>query len=488
MKSIIKTTLFFLLAITSNVFADTYNAQATGFKSVHYTTVHSSASAACDAENGYYGYAPNTLVAGSLQSNGTMYCVKGSSNWVLITITWSCPSGGTKTGTAYPYTCTNAPSCPAGEVRNSSGVCVNSTGANGCPLSGVTAEVWVKTADVAQGAQSRIMPVLVSNEPELARTTIKDGCEYQYNASNYGGSCTTISTGTFCKFTASSTAKTAQESTGAQTPGISPPSGGAPATGSQGGSCITDSGGVITCHVAPDNSGRACGTINGAPLCINTTPGTGTINGSGYITSGKNCGYFNGQPVCASNNSSSATTVGCIVRGGVQQCINTDVATNQSSTTTTNQNGSVTKTTTTTNNIIGSGDTTTTTTTNTDGSTSTQTTTTPGTGAPAAVGTGTPTPGQTDCDKYPNTLGCQQVSNSTAFTPDPVTGPTEVQINSEAVQLTSGGSCPSPKSFSAFGGSYALSYEPICTFASQLQPIVVAVGGVISLLVLFSSI
>jgi len=474
------------MAFTSNAFADTYAVTAT-FKIISFFE-SSSAQTSCDqykTSRAGFGVTSNAVLGTYptqscrlIKSDGSIYVTSN------IQVIRTCPAGGTVSGES----CINAPACQSGYERDSTGMCVPIESTNGCPNAGMTAEVWVKTADSVQGTEQRIMPLLVSNEPELARTTIKDGCEYQYNADGYGGSCTTISTGTYCKFTATSTNKTAQQSTGAQTPGISPPSGGTPAAGSQGGSCITDSGGVITCHVAPDNSGRACGTINGAPICVNTTPGTGTINGLGYITSGKNCGYFNGQPVCASNNSTSATTVGCVVRGGVQQCINTDVATAQSSTTTTNQNGSVTKTTTTTNNIIGSGDTTTTTTTNTDGSTSTQTTTTPGTGTPAAIGTGTPTPGQTDCDKYPNTLGCQQVSNSTDFTPDPVTGPTEIQVSSETVQLTSGGSCPSPKSFSAFGGSYALSYEPICTFASQLQPIVVAVGGVISLLVLFSSI
>lgn len=96
-----------------------------------------------------------------------------------------------------------------------------------------------------------------------------------------------------------------------------------------------------------------------------------------------------------------------------------------------------------------------------------QTTTT--TGTPP---TGTPPP-QTDCEKFPTHIGCAEFGAIPP--PDPITT-TDVPITLAPSSLGDGGSCPAPKSLSALGHTFTLSYQPVCDFATDIKPMIIALA------------
>lgn len=84
---------------------------------------------------------------------------------------------------------------------------------------------------------------------------------------------------------------------------------------------------------------------------------------------------------------------------------------------------------------------------------------------------GTSTSGQSDCDKYPNSIGCSEYGNISAA--DAVTK-IDVPIDLTPTSLGAG-SCPAPTTltFSRFG-SVSWSYQPYCDFATAISPLIIA--------------
>jgi hypothetical protein len=105
------------------------------------------------------------------------------------------------------------------------------------------------------------------------------------------------------------------------------------------------------------------------------------------------------------------------------------------------------------------------------------TTVTPANGTPI-VTTSTQTPdtaqpqadSKSDCDKYPDAVGCLKVG--VVPLPDPIPTVT-AQANLSPVSLGAG-SCPAPKTIVLHFQTLSMSYQPYCDFASMLKPLVVA--------------
>jgi hypothetical protein len=96
--------------------------------------------------------------------------------------------------------------------------------------------------------------------------------------------------------------------------------------------------------------------------------------------------------------------------------------------------------------------------------------------APAVLGsTSTPVASNspTDCDKYPNSIGC---SNFGSSTPSDVIPVVNVPITLMPTSLGSG-SCPAPIAFNLnWGGPQVISWTPICDLATGVNPLIIAMG------------
>jgi len=120
--------------------------------------------------------------------------------------------------------------------------------------------------------------------------------------------------------------------------------------------------------------------------------------------------------------------------------------------------------------------TTTTTTTTTDNVTNITTTTTNTTvNNPSDTSKGENPP--TDCDKYPESIGCSQYG--TPATPEIITT-TAIPIPTSFTSWGSG-TCPADVTVSNhFMTGLTFSYAPVCTFLSSLAPVLIAIGWLIS--------
>lgn len=105
---------------------------------------------------------------------------------------------------------------------------------------------------------------------------------------------------------------------------------------------------------------------------------------------------------------------------------------------------------------------TTTTTTHVDGSTTTTVTN----NAPPAP----PEQPKTDCEKYPDNIGCSKFGN--APTPD-VIPKIDVAMSINPVSLGAG-TCPAPLSMALSRGTYSLSLQPLCDYATMIAPLFIA--------------
>ena len=107
------------------------------------------------------------------------------------------------------------------------------------------------------------------------------------------------------------------------------------------------------------------------------------------------------------------------------------------------------------------------TTTTPDGQTTTETSTTVAAGGQPAKAEEKPF-----CDLYPDALACQPLG-----TPSPVELPTGT-LNVPGLSYDSvTGACPSPYTFTpAAGGSYELSWQPVCDGAQAVRPVVIVIG------------
>lgn len=95
--------------------------------------------------------------------------------------------------------------------------------------------------------------------------------------------------------------------------------------------------------------------------------------------------------------------------------------------------------------------------------------------------TETPPP-ESQCDKYPNTVGCTDLGT-------PVDGEllphVEVPLSFTPVAIAADATCPASMTVSAFGKSVPVSYDAACTYASGLKPIVIAIAYLSALFIIF---
>jgi hypothetical protein len=83
------------------------------------------------------------------------------------------------------------------------------------------------------------------------------------------------------------------------------------------------------------------------------------------------------------------------------------------------------------------------------------------------------TPQQTDCDKYPNSIGCSQYGSVPAADVIPQT---DVAISITPTSWGSG-TCPAPRTLSLLTtSSKQFSYQPICDFMNFMRPVVIGIG------------
>lgn len=151
--------------------------------------------------------------------------------------------------------------------------------------------------------------------------------------------------------------------------------------------------------------------------------------------------------------------------------------------TTTAPDGTVTTTSTTTtptfnNNSVSLTDTTTTTTTNNNNVSTTTTTTAPSDSPPQADT-------KTDCDKYPDDIGCAKFG----AVPAPETIPTTVVPVSLSPSSWGSGSCPLPINLTLFTTTNkTLSLQPVCDFMTGVYPVVIAIGWLMAGFIVMSGI
>ena len=93
------------------------------------------------------------------------------------------------------------------------------------------------------------------------------------------------------------------------------------------------------------------------------------------------------------------------------------------------------------------------------------------------------------CDKYPDTLGCEKMGDgseaesifSDIKIPE-ITNPAEFKLDNF---LPDNGSCPAPKTYSTSHGSIIYSYEKHCDVARTLRPFLIAFASVTALYLIF---
>lgn len=79
---------------------------------------------------------------------------------------------------------------------------------------------------------------------------------------------------------------------------------------------------------------------------------------------------------------------------------------------------------------------------------------------------------KTDCDKYPDSLGCSVIGDVPEFEPLETK---EIDMSSIVLrELPSDNSCPAPLYFTVGGKTIPISFEPICEYASAFRPLVIA--------------
>lgn len=99
-----------------------------------------------------------------------------------------------------------------------------------------------------------------------------------------------------------------------------------------------------------------------------------------------------------------------------------------------------------------------------------------------ATSTVTPAPtakaeeAKTDCDKYPDSIGCSKYGTPSA---SDTLGKETKNVSITPVDFA-GGSCPGPVSLEVFGHSYALSYTPLCDKLATLSSLFLALAGLMA--------
>lgn len=185
--------------------------------------------------------------------------------------------------------------------------------------------------------------------------------------------------------------------------------------------------------------GKSHGTVNGVVVCVDA-------------------GTPNSAPVKTSETSSTQTTTNITNEGDTTTVNSTSTS---STSVTVNGSGGVTSETTSTTE-------------NPDGSTTVQTEQKEQTKGEFCAENPTHSICQqkTDCDKYPNSVACQEMGDA----PDPeVLQSIERQIGSIVKPtLPESSGCPAPLSISIGGHTITISYQPFCDYAEAFRPLVVA--------------
>jgi len=102
----------------------------------------------------------------------------------------------------------------------------------------------------------------------------------------------------------------------------------------------------------------------------------------------------------------------------------------------------------------------------------------PGTPKPASANT------QTDCDKYPDIIGCSNYGDKQD--PDKLAkSDIPFQVITEVFSSSNG--CPSDLSFNVIGRSYAISYRPLCDRLGLLRTLFICMAGVMAAYILADS-
>lgn len=83
----------------------------------------------------------------------------------------------------------------------------------------------------------------------------------------------------------------------------------------------------------------------------------------------------------------------------------------------------------------------------------------------------------TDCEKSPSNIGCAAFGQPPS--PDLLVK-SSIPVSITSIAFAGSSSCPAPLSFSAFSGSYAVSYQPLCDKLAVLRGLFVAIAGVIA--------
>ena len=83
---------------------------------------------------------------------------------------------------------------------------------------------------------------------------------------------------------------------------------------------------------------------------------------------------------------------------------------------------------------------------------------------------------KTDCDKYPDSIGCSKYGTPSA---SDTLGKETKNVTITPVEFA-GGSCPGPVSLEVFGHSYALSYTPLCDKLATLSSLFLALAGLMA--------
>ncbi len=84
------------------------------------------------------------------------------------------------------------------------------------------------------------------------------------------------------------------------------------------------------------------------------------------------------------------------------------------------------------------------------------------------------------CGNDPNLAGCADLGSASS----PSVGASVVSVSMSPWSIgPASGTCPQPLSVDIFGQSYQVSYQPLCTVASGLQPVIVALGALAAALI-----
>lgn len=375
--------------------------------------------------------------------------------------------------------CTTAPPpCPNGASRDpATGQCPPPPPE--CPPQGEKKTIAVCNMN-SQNTDSTMNLTISGNS---AKTAVYEQCNYTYTDGDFVPENGTTSSGCYipqgtelvngtyevcCSYEATSVGTNSESTETAKNPDAAKPDS-APVAATDDGKCISDSKGNQVCAEDATPS-QSCGTINGTKVCVdNTNPNAPpTIEGK-TPTATETCTWSNGELKCVTTTDNpdpdaSPTNEGCIVVNGKQYCINRDTKEIIEETIVTDPDGTVRRIKTKTTNTIGDDDETIEETTNPDGSKTTQKTGGNGEGD-----------GKTDCDKYPNAIGCQDITKGSVPAKD------QIQIVNVPASLDytswGSGSCPEDIPVNLSGGvNTGWSFRPACDFAEGLRPILVAIA------------